>query len=136
VYKEPVPQQAKVLDFPSLLALEDRAAELGLNQRLPRPWLDTHLARAGQHYLRPVLWHSLRHRPEVSPHLRCELLIELHDGEHVLSAIDAMPQDYEQLPSLPSRAEYLAMARKRADARTVKEHDEAAENGPDASMRS
>lgn len=122
--QSPVPPDAKVLDSASLLALEHRAAELGLSQRLPRTWLESHLARAGRHYLRPALWHSLSHRPEVSPHLRCELLIELHDDNHVHSLIDAMPQDYEQLPSVTTRAEYLAMADNMAAAQTVKEYDE------------
>jgi hypothetical protein len=125
VPRQPVPQHAKALDTSALLTLEDRAADLGLNQRLPRPWLDSHLAQAGRHYLQPVLWHTLSHRPEIRPHLRCELLIELHDGEHVLSAIDVMPQDYEQLPSLLTRANYLALERTRAGARTVKEYDDA-----------
>src|SRR5258705_1502118 len=79
----PVPRQAKIIDSVSLLELEEKAAELGLNQRLPRSWLDEHLAASGRHYLRAALWHRLYHRPEVPPHLRCELILELRDGEQV-----------------------------------------------------
>src|SRR5262249_27308515 len=57
-------------------------------ERLPAPgeaasmpdWLAENVDPAGSHYLRAVLWHRLAHRPEVSPHLRCELL-QLLDGE-------------------------------------------------------
>jgi hypothetical protein len=97
------------------------------NWRLPRRWLDRHVAPAGAAYLRPALWHSLSHSPEISPRLRRELPIELSNGQQVLSLIDVMPHDYEQLRSVPTRAEYLAIVRKLADAQSVREYDETAD---------
>jgi hypothetical protein len=75
----------------------------------------------------------LKHRPDVSPHLRCELLIELRGGEHVRSLLDAMPSDYEELPSVPTSNEYMAMAQKMAAARSVREYD-AAKRSYDSSL--
>jgi len=43
-----IPPHAKVLDSMSLLALDDRAAELSLSQRLPRAWLESRLGRAAK----------------------------------------------------------------------------------------
>lgn len=120
----PVPHQVKVIDSAALRMLEEKAAQLGLNQRLPRAWLDTNLAPSGRHYLRAGLWHQLYHRPEVPPHLRCELLLELRDGEQILSLLDVMLPDYETLPSVPSRSEYLKMARQMNQARSVGEWEE------------
>ncbi len=120
----PVPRQAKIIDSASLLELEEKAAELGLNQRLPRSWLDEHLAPSGRHYLRAALWHRLYHRPEVPPHLRCELILELRDSEQVRSLLDVVPAEYERLPSVPSRSEYLQMTRQMNHARSVREWEE------------
>jgi len=126
-HQPPVPQDAKVFDSVSLVAVETRAADLDLNQGLPHAWLDRHLAPAGNHYLRPGLWHSFSHRPDVPLHLRCELLIELADGEQVLSLLDVLPEDYDRLPSVRARAEYLAVAAKMSEARSVKEWSETCE---------
>jgi hypothetical protein len=117
----PIPRGAKVLDSAALLQLEAQAAELDLNQRLPLAWLSEHLAPAGRHYLRPGIWHRLGHRPEVPRHLRCELLIELADGEHLNSLLDLLPGSYGQLPSVRTRDEYLAMAAMMTQARSVRE---------------
>jgi hypothetical protein len=103
--EQPLPHVVKVADTPGLLALADRAAALDLSQRLVAKWLAENLAPAGTHYLWPALWHSLSHRPEVSPHLRCELLLELRNEQHALSLLDIMPNDFEPLPSVASRAE-------------------------------
>jgi hypothetical protein len=124
----PVPRDSKVLDSAALLFLETQAAGLNLNQRLPLAWLDEHLAPSGKHYLRPGIWHSFSHRPEVPRHLRCELLIELAGGEHVLSLLDLLPKDYNQLPSVRSRAEFLAMATTMTQARSVRDWSEANES--------
>jgi hypothetical protein len=121
----PVPRDAKVLDSAGLLVLENQAADLDLSQRLPRAWLDRHLAPSGKHHLRPLLWHSFSHRPELPRHLRCELLIELADGEQVLSLLDVLPEAYAPLPSVRSRDEFVSMTRTMTQARSVREYSEA-----------
>lgn len=100
----PVPHEAKVLDSPGLLRLADTARRLELNQRLPGEWLDAHLDLGGTHYLRAGLWHRLSHRADIGPHLRCELLIQLQDGEQVLSLLDVLPAEYSALRSVQTRA--------------------------------
>jgi hypothetical protein len=102
-----LPHVVKVTDTPGLLALEDKAAALDLSQRLVAEWLAERLAPAGKHYLWPALWHRLSHRPEVSPHLRCELLFELRNRQYALSLLDVMPQDFEPIPSVGSRSELI-----------------------------
>jgi hypothetical protein len=120
----PVPRVVKAADTQALLALEDAAANLGLSQRLLPAWLEENLAPAGLHYLWPGLWHRLSHRPEVSPHLRCELLLQLRGGEQVLSLLDIMPADFEPLLAVASRSEALRVRDKMDSARSVSEWTE------------
>jgi hypothetical protein len=120
----PLPRQVKIMDSATLLKLEQRAAALRLNQRLPPAWLSNHLAPSGSHYLWPAIWHRLVHRPEIPPHLRCELLLHLRGGEHVLSLLDVLLPDFEPLPSVRSRDECLMVDQWMRSARTVKEWDE------------
>ena len=49
---------------------------------------------------------SSRRRQSHRLPVRCAL----RNSEHVLSLLDVLPQDYEQLPSVPIRSEYLTMA--------------------------
>ena len=121
----PVPLIVKTADTPALLALEDTAASLGLNQRLLPAWLDENVAPAGRHYLWPAIWHRLSHRPEISPHLRCELLLQLRDGEQVLSLLDIMPADLESLASVTSHAEVARVRQGMDSARSVRDWDHA-----------
>lgn len=74
-----------------------KSASPGLSQRLLPAWLEENVAATGLHYLWPGLWHRLSHRPEVSLHLRCELLLQLRDGEQVRSLLDILPGDFEPL---------------------------------------
>lgn len=120
----PVPNEAKVLDSPALLRLEDTARRLELNQRLPGDWLDAHLDPGGTHYLRASLWHRLSHRADIGPHLRCELLIQLRDGEQVLSLLDVPPAEYDALRSVQTRSDYERMDQLMTTARSVREHEE------------
>jgi hypothetical protein len=108
----------------SLLGLEEKAFRLGLSQRLLPDWLAENVDPSGSHYLRAVLWHRLSHRPELSPHLHCELLLQLRDGEQVLSLLDVMPQDFEALQSVSDRHLLLAVDRLMATARPVREWDQ------------
>ncbi len=48
----------------------------------------------------------------------------MRDGEQILSLLDVMPADYEQLPSVPSHSEYMKMTRPMDRARSVREWDE------------
>jgi len=116
--------QVKATDSPTLLGLEENAFGLGLSQRLLPDWLAENIDHSGSHYLRAALWHRLSHRPEVSPHLRCELLLQLRDGEQVLSLLDVMPQDFEVLQPVSDRHLLLAVHRLMATARPVREWDE------------
>src|SRR4051794_2584780 len=91
----PLPRQVKVVDSSTLLGLERKAAVLRLSQRLLPAWLSSRLEPSGSHYLWPAIWHRLGHRPEISPHLRCELLLLLRDGEQVLGLLDVLLPDFE-----------------------------------------
>ncbi|MGW4983797.1 hypothetical protein [Streptomyces mirabilis] len=120
----PLPRQVKVVDTKTLLALEASAGTLELNQRLMLKWLTENVNPAGGHYLWPALWHRYSHRPEVSPHLRCELLLRLLDGEQVVSLLDVMPDDFETLPAVRSRSEGMEVRELLDSARTVRERIE------------
>ncbi|MET9542806.1 hypothetical protein ABZY16_35810 [Streptomyces sp. NPDC006553] len=116
---QPVPREVKRLDTASLLALEERALGLALNQRLDPVWVEAHAASDGRHYLWPALWNSLPHRPEVPRQLRCELLIALRDGQHVMSLLDVLPEDFAPLPRVTSRDEGMCVSRLLDDSPTV-----------------
>ena len=120
----PVPRVVKAADTQTLLALEDTAASLGLGQRVLLAWLDENVAPTGLHYLWPGFWHRLSHRPEVSPRLRCELLLHLRGGEQVRSLLDIMPADFEPLPTVASRSEVLRVHHRMDSARSVREWTE------------
>ena len=79
---------------PELLALEQDAADNGLSQRIPVGDLAEHLDPNGRHCLRPALVHTLRHRPDVSPQWRCEVLLAMADGTTALSLLDVLPQTF------------------------------------------
>jgi len=119
-----MPRVVKAADTKALLALEDRATSLDLNQRLLPAWLDENVAPAGRHNLWPGLWYRLSHGPEVSPHLRCELLLQLRGGEQVLSLPDIMPADFEALLTVASRSEVLRVRQRMDLARSVREWTE------------
>ncbi|MCX4985700.1 hypothetical protein [Streptomyces sp. NBC_00572] len=106
-----MPRELKVLDTGSLLALEERALGLGLNQRLDPVWVEAHAAAGGTHYLWPTVWNGLPHRPEVPRQLRCELLITLRDEERVMSLLDVLPEDFAPLPKVTSRDEGMRVGR-------------------------
>lgn len=125
----PVPRQVKVVDSETLLALETRAWTLELNQRVVLGWLTENIDPAGGHYLWPGMWHRFSHRPEVSPHLRCELLLRLRDGEQVVSLLDVMPGDFEPLPAVRYRSEGMAVRELLDSARTVRERIEGLPSG-------
>ncbi|MFJ7246878.1 hypothetical protein ACIQWA_19840 [Kitasatospora sp. NPDC098652] len=106
-----LPRDLMAVDTPALVRLEERAAGLGLSQRLDPAWLTAHAAPEGRHYLRAVLWHGLSHRPELPAQLRCELVLELRTGEQVLSLLDVLAEDFERLTAVTSRDEGLPVAR-------------------------
>jgi hypothetical protein len=116
--------QVKAADSAALLGLEEKAFRLGLSQRLLPDWLAENIDPEGPHYLRAALWHRLSHRPEVSPHLRCELLLQLRDREQVLSLLDVLPQDFEALQPVSDRHLLLAVDRLMATARSVRDCDQ------------
>ncbi|MFB7391964.1 MULTISPECIES: hypothetical protein [unclassified Streptomyces] len=115
----PVPREVKRLDTAALLALEERALELVLNQRLDPVWVEAHAASDGTHYLWPALWNSLPHRPEVPRQLRCELLLTLSGGQHVMSLLDMLPEDFAPLPKVTSRDEGMRVSRLLDESPTV-----------------
>lgn len=108
---EPVPRELKVVDTASLVALEERAGELSLNQRLDPAWVQTHAAPDGAHHLWPALWNSLPYRPGIPRQLRCELLITLHAGYRVTSLLDVLPDDFAPLRRVTSRDEGAEVGR-------------------------
>ncbi|MFK0254693.1 hypothetical protein [Streptomyces sp. NPDC090445] len=107
----PVPREVKVIDTVSLLRLEERARNLGLNQRLDPAWVTVNAAPSGNHYLWPALWNSLAHRPAIPRQLRCELLITMREGGHVISLLDVLPADFSPLPRVTSREEGMRISR-------------------------
>ncbi|SEG91728.1 hypothetical protein SAMN04489712_13033 [Thermomonospora echinospora] len=108
---KPLPRELKAVATASLLELEERALDLGLSQRLPPSWVAANAAPAGTHYLWPALWRDLPHRPDVPPHLRCELLIALRTGERVRGLLDVLPGDFASLPKVTSRTEGTEVSR-------------------------
>ncbi|WP_306311372.1 hypothetical protein [Streptomyces hydrogenans] len=109
--EQPVPREVKAVDTASLLALEGRAYGLRLNSRLDPALLRAHAAPGGTHYLWPALWNGLSHRPDIPRQLRCELLIALRTGEHVVGRLDVLPDDFAPLSRVASRAEGREVAR-------------------------
>ncbi|MEV7022640.1 hypothetical protein [Kitasatospora sp. NPDC093558] len=93
-----LPRTVRALDTDQLLALEQEAAACRLNRRLPVAWLREHLAPEATHYVVPVLVHRLSHRPEVSPHWRCRLLLTVRSGEEIWSLLDVLPDTFDRLP--------------------------------------
>lgn len=100
---QPLPRELKVIDSASLFRLEQRARHLDLSQRLDPTWVRDDARPDGAHYLWPALGHSLSHRPDVPRQLRCEVLIALRAGDHVMSLLDVLPDDFDSLPRVSSR---------------------------------
>ncbi|MFD8991183.1 hypothetical protein ACFVZ4_24375 [Streptomyces goshikiensis] len=117
----PIPREVKVIDTASLLRLEERAHDLCLNQRLDPAWVMVNAAPGGGHYLWPALWNSLPHRPAVPRQLRCELLIAMREGGHVMSLLDVLPDDFTPLPRVTSRDEGMRISRLLDSAPSVRE---------------
>ncbi|WP_371798970.1 hypothetical protein OG963_14100 [Streptomyces sp. NBC_01707] len=93
-----LPRTVRAVDTNQLLDLEKEAATLGFSQRLPVPWLRKHLAAEATHYLFPTIVHQLRHRPEVSPQWRCQLLLTVTTGEEIWGLLDVLPDTFDRLP--------------------------------------
>ncbi|MFJ4126322.1 hypothetical protein ACIP3U_34000 [[Kitasatospora] papulosa] len=119
--EQPLPRELKAIDSASLFRLEERACDLGLSQRLDPAWVRANAAPDGTHYLWPALWHTLSHRPDVSRHLRWELLITLRTGDLVLSLLDVIPDDFAPLPKVTSREEGMQVRRLLDRAPSVRE---------------
>lgn len=109
-FDQPLPRALKAVDSASLFRLEERAGDLGLSQRLDPVWVQANAARDDTHYLWPVLWHSLSHRPGVPRQLRCELLITLRAGDRVRSLLDVLADDFTPLPKVTSREEGMQVS--------------------------
>ncbi|MFF0549962.1 hypothetical protein ACFYUL_13480 [Streptomyces sp. NPDC004311] len=110
-FDQPVPREVKAIDTASLRRLQERAGDLSLNARLDPSWVRAHAAPDGTHYLWPALWNSLSHRPDVPRQLRCEVLITLHAGDHVVSWLDVLPEDFAPLPRMTSREVGMRVSR-------------------------
>ncbi|MGW1893979.1 hypothetical protein ACWCP6_27545 [Streptomyces sp. NPDC002004] len=88
----------RAVDTGQLLGLAQEAATCGFSQRLPVDWLQRHLSAGATHYLFPTLVHRLRHRPEVSPQWRCQLLLTVRTGEQIWGLLDVLPGTFDKLP--------------------------------------
>ncbi|MES9521963.1 hypothetical protein [Streptomyces capoamus] len=110
-FDQPVPRQLKAVDSASLFRLAARACERGLSQEMDPAWVRANAAPDGTHYWWPALWHSLSHRPDVPRQLRCELLITLGAGGHVMSLLDVLPDDFAPLPRVTSCGEGTQVSR-------------------------
>ncbi|MET9515775.1 hypothetical protein [Streptomyces sp. NPDC002994] len=118
---EPLPREVKIIDTTSLIRLEERACELGLSQRLDPAWVVENTAPDGSHYLWPLIWHGLSHRPAIPRQLRCELLITLRAGVQVISLLDVLPADFIPLPRVTSRVEGMQVRQLLDDVPSVRE---------------
>ncbi|GAA3014666.1 hypothetical protein JCM13580A_56840 [Streptomyces drozdowiczii] len=120
-FERPLPREVKVIDSASLFRLEERAGDLGLSQRLDPTWVRANVAPGGTHYLWPALWRTLSHRPDVSDHVRWELLITLRTGDRVVSWLDVIPDDFGPLPTMTSREEGMQVRQLLDQAPSVRE---------------
>ncbi|MBL1101848.1 hypothetical protein [Streptomyces coffeae] len=93
-----LPRTVRAVDTDQLLALQQEAAGRGFSRRLPVDWLREHLAAQATHYLFPTLVHRLRHRPEVSPQCRCQLLLTVSTGEQIRGLLDILPDTFGKIP--------------------------------------
>ncbi|MGV9852305.1 hypothetical protein ACWDWU_26555 [Streptomyces sp. NPDC003442] len=93
-----LPRTVRAVGTGQLLDLEQEAATYGFSQRLPVDWLREHLAAEARHYLFPTLVHRLRHRPEVSPQWRCQLLLTVSTGEQIWGLLDVLPDAFDKIP--------------------------------------
>ncbi|WP_407287196.1 hypothetical protein [Streptomyces sp. BP-8] len=93
-----LPRTVRAVDTDQLLDLEQEAATYGFSRRLPGDWLQEHLAAEATHYLFPTLVHRLRHRPEVSPQWRCQLLLTVSTGEQIWGLLDVLPDTFDRIP--------------------------------------
>lgn len=98
-----LPRQVKTVDTATLVALEARARELGLNQRLDPEWVTAHVDPDAVHHLFPGLWNHWTHRPDLPRQLRCLVLLRMGDGREVMSLLDMHPDEFAPLPREPSR---------------------------------
>ncbi|MEV6968836.1 hypothetical protein AB0M47_27325 [Hamadaea sp. NPDC051192] len=103
-----VPRTVKAVSTPELVRLDSQAIEFRLNRNHGAGWLTRYADPEATHFLRPFLLHRLSHRPEVSPHVRCMLLLRMRDGQQIFSLLDVMPASFDALPDTLDAA---AMAR-------------------------
>ncbi|MGV9976544.1 hypothetical protein ACWDUH_02570 [Micromonospora wenchangensis] len=93
-----VPCTIKAVDTSELIRLDAEAIECGLNRNHGAGWLVEFADPEAVHYLLPALVHRAVHRPAVSPHWRCMLLLTVRDGQQVFSLLDVLPASFEGLP--------------------------------------
>ncbi|MFG3442934.1 hypothetical protein ACGF0J_37310 [Nonomuraea sp. NPDC047897] len=99
-----IPRTIKAVNTAELIHLDDEARVCDLNRQHGAGWLAEHADPGATHYLWPALVHRLHHRPELSPHWRCMLLLALRDGQQVFSLLDVLPTTFDRLPESLDRA--------------------------------
>ncbi|SCF82807.1 hypothetical protein [Streptomyces sp. Ncost-T10-10d] len=132
-----LPRTVRAVDTAHLLDLEREAATCGFSQRLPVDRLQEHLAAEATHYLFPTLVHRLRHRPEVSPQWRCQLLLTVSTGEQIWGLLDVLPDTFDQIPETLDAASKKNIVSRIEHAVTVREWAErmAADAAPEKMRR-
>ncbi|MGK5732036.1 hypothetical protein [Streptomyces sp. URMC 124] len=118
-----VPRTIRAVSTQQLLLLEEEAAALDFSRRLPLEWVREHAAAAATHYLFPLFAHDLRHRPEVSPQWRCDLLLTVATGEEIRSMLDVRPTAFRALPESLTRDAKRDVARRMQRARSQREYE-------------
>jgi hypothetical protein len=93
-----VPRTVKAVDTSELIRLDAEAIGCRLNRNHGAGWLAAFAHPDAVHYLRPALVHHTPHRPHVSPHWRCMLLLTVRDGQQIFSLLDVLPASFEDLP--------------------------------------
>ncbi|GAA3232151.1 hypothetical protein [Nonomuraea helvata] len=92
-----IPRTVKAVDADQLLQLDAEAVACGLNRHHGVEWLTEYAEPTATHYLHPILAHRLNHRPELSLHWRCMLLLAVRGGEQVFSLLDVLPASFDSL---------------------------------------
>ncbi|MFD1938750.1 hypothetical protein ACFSKW_45540 [Nonomuraea mangrovi] len=115
--RQPLPTEAhvlKALDTDAVCALYEKAGRprLGLGKGVP--WLRTHLAPDGVHYLVPdpasYYWPGNSDgRGGKIRWWQCTALLRMYDGEQVSSMLAVLPETFSALPSTLPRKEQLRL---------------------------
>lgn len=82
------------IDTDGLLTLEREAQDLQFSQRLAEEWLRSNLNCTQTHAAQVALEVASQEIPHRPRHWRLLLLLNMNDGERVLSLLDSIPESF------------------------------------------